>query len=77
MTQRYRYDTGAVIDNISGEILSERQVVNRLNREHLLKNSARKQMEAMRTALKEEIDKADNEELKKALIRIYNKRLDL
>ena len=29
---RYRYDTGVVIDQSTGEILSTKQVVNRLNK---------------------------------------------
>lgn len=37
---RYRYDTGSVIDQSTGEILSEKQVVNRLNRyENMIKEA--------------------------------------
>ena len=32
MDKRYRYDTGQIIDQVDGEILTERQVVNRLNK---------------------------------------------
>ena len=33
---RYRYDTGSVIDQETGDILTEKQVVNRLNRQDSL-----------------------------------------
>ena len=33
---RYRYDTGAIIDQETGEILTTKQAVNRLNRQDTL-----------------------------------------
>lgn len=42
---RYRYDTGSIIDQKTGEILSERQTVNRLNRQDILIEAKRKEVE--------------------------------
>lgn len=44
MTNRYRYDTGSIIDQKNGEILSERQIVNRLNKQDKLIESKREQI---------------------------------
>ena len=40
--RRYRYDTGCIIDQKTGEILTEKQVVNRLNRQDGIIESKRK-----------------------------------
>lgn len=37
--KRYRYDTGCIIDQQTGEILSTKQAVNRLNRQNALLKS--------------------------------------
>ena len=37
--KRYRYDTGCIIDQQSGEILSTKQAVNRLNKQNTLLKS--------------------------------------
>ena len=42
--KRYRYDTGSIIDQKTGEILSERQAVNRLNRQDVLIETKREQI---------------------------------
>ena len=42
--KRYRYDTGSIIDQKTGEILSERQAVNRLNRQNVLIETKREQI---------------------------------
>ena len=42
--KRYRYDTGSIIDQKTGEILSERQAVNRLNRQDILIETKREQI---------------------------------
>jgi len=39
--KRYRYDTGSIIDQKTGEILSERQVVIRLNKQDRIIESKR------------------------------------
>lgn len=71
---RYRLDTGAVIDQKTGRILSDKKVVNRLNRQDRLLKIAREKHMAVVNALNEEIDNADGE-LKEALIRISHRRL--
>ena len=72
---RYRYDTGSVIDQSNGDILTTRQAVNRLNKQDTLVKRARNHHQAVIDALNEEIKKADTQELKEALIRISQKRL--
>lgn len=42
--KRYRYDTGSIIDQKTGEILSERQAVNRLNRQDVLIETKKEQI---------------------------------
>ncbi len=42
--KRYRYDTGSIIDQKTGEILSERQAVNRLNRQDILIETKKEQI---------------------------------
>ena len=37
--KRYRYDTGCIIDQQTGEILSTKQAVNRLNKQNTLLKS--------------------------------------
>lgn len=71
---RYRYDTGSIIDQ-TGDILTTRQAVNRLNKQDALVKRARNHHQAVIDALNEEINKADNPELKEALIKISHKRL--
>jgi len=73
---RYRYDTGSIIDQRNGDILSTKQAVNRLNRQDLLVNRARKHHQAVIDALNDEIEKADTDELKNALIRISHRELE-
>lgn len=41
---RYRYDTGSIIDQKTGEILTERKAVNRLNRQDILIEAKRKEV---------------------------------
>ena len=72
---RYREDTGAIIDQRTGGILTIKQVVNKLNRYEKIKQMARAHHQAMSDALNDEIEKADGE-LKTALIRISNRRID-
>ena len=42
--KRYRYDTGSIIDQKTGEILSGRQAVNRLNRQDVLIETKKEQI---------------------------------
>ena len=42
--KRYRYDTGSIIDQKTGDILSERQAVNRLNRQDILIETKKEQI---------------------------------
>ena len=74
---RYRYDTGSIIDQDTGDILTERQVVNRLNRQDALIKAKRKQVEAMVNVLNEEIEYAEDVNLKLALKRIAHRKLEL
>ena len=71
MKHRYRYDTGSIIDQKTGEILTERRVLNRLNRQDKLIRIKERHIEAMTRQVQIEIDNADGE-LKQALIRIAN-----
>lgn len=73
--RRYRYDTGSIIDQKTSEILTKRQAVNRLNRQDILLNKARKHTQAVIDALNDEIEKADTDELKQALIRISHREV--
>ena len=44
MTNRYRYDTGCIIDQKTGDILTEKQAVNRLNKQDALIETKKKQI---------------------------------
>lgn len=41
---RYRYDTGCIIDQKTGDILTEKQAVNRLNKQDVLIETKREQI---------------------------------
>jgi uncharacterized protein YwgA len=77
MKNRYRYDTGMIIDQKNGDILTTKQAVNRLNRQEILNRRKTKHIEAVIKQLNKEIDNADTDELKQALIRISNKELEI
>ena len=76
MKDRYRYDTGCIIDQKTNEILTTKQTVNRLNRQERLIQIKQKHIEAVIKQLNLEIDNADGE-LKQALIRIANTELEI
>ena len=73
---RYRYDTGSIIDQRKNEVLSIKQAVNRLNRQDVYKRNCKSRVNAMVKSLNYEIENADSPELKQALIRIANKELE-
>ena len=77
MKDRYRYDTGMIIDQKNGDILTTKQAVNRLNRQEILNRRKTKHIEAVIKQLNKEIDNADTDELKQALIRISNTELEI
>ena len=72
---RYRYDTGMIIDQKTTEILTPRKATIRLNKQDSIIRQARKHQQAVIDALNDEIEKADGE-LKKALIRISHRELE-
>lgn len=72
---RYRYDTGSVIDQETGDILTEKQVVNRLNRQDSLIKIKTRINEAMVDELNKQINNSEGE-LKQALVNVVNIRLD-
>jgi len=74
---RYRLDTGCIIDQRTGEILSDKKIVGRLNRQDRMIKIKENHVQAMINALNDEIENAETEELRNALIRISNKKLDL
>ena len=73
---RYRYDTGSIIDQKTGEILTERKTVNRLNRQDRRIKIKERHIDAMINQLNKEIENSTGE-LKQALIRIANTELEL
>lgn len=73
---RYRYDTGCIIDQKNGNILTLKKAVTALNRQEILIQAKKRHIRAMINQLNKEIDEADGE-LKEALIRIYNTELKL
>ena len=73
---RYRYDTGSVIDQETGDILTEKQVVNRLNRQDRLIKIKTRVNEAMVDELNKQINNSEGE-LKQALVNVANIRLDV
>ena len=75
MKNRYRYDTGCILDQKTVEILTPRQAVNRLNKQDTIIQQASKHQQAVIDALNDEIEKADGE-LKEALIRISHRKLE-
>lgn len=78
--QNLRYSASAddftVFDWETGEKLKGYEIITRLNRQNSLLRVCNKHRNALIEALNEEKDKADGE-LKKALIRICNKELDI
>ena len=52
---RYRYDTGAIIDNQTGEILTDVMVRNRLNQQDKEIKELKKQLESEHQQLKNAI----------------------
>jgi uncharacterized protein YwgA len=77
MKDRYRYDTGMIIDQKNGDILTTKQAVNRLNRQERRIRHRTKHIEAVIKQLNKEIDNANTDELKQALIRIANTELEI
>ena len=69
-------DEFGVFDWETGEKICGMDIVKRLNKQNALINQCRKHRDALIKALNEEKDKADGE-LKKSLIKICNKELDL
>jgi hypothetical protein len=76
MKDRYRYDTGCIIDQQTTEILTDRKTVTRLNKQERIIQRARKHQQAVIDALNDEIEKAETDELKQALIRISHRELE-
>ena len=62
MTDRYRYDTGSIIDTKEHEVLTVRKAVNRLNKQDAL-------IESKREAIQFHVDGYN--QLKQAIIEAY------
>lgn len=72
---RYRYDTGSIIDHKENQVLTIKQAVNRLNRQDTLIKIKQRHIYAMIEVLHEEINNADGE-LKQALVRIARTEIE-
>ena len=76
--ERYVEIDNKIVDTEKNELLLFRStLIKRLNKQEALIRHKARHIDAMIDILNEEIDKADNEELKKALIRISNIEMEL
>ncbi len=73
---RYRYDTGCIIDQETGDILHGRKILHRLNRQDKLIKHKDKHLDAVLEQLQKEIDNSSGE-LHDALVRIANTEIDV
>ena len=75
-SKRYRYDTGCIIDQETGDILHGRKILHRLNKQDTLIKHKEKHLDAVLEQFQKELDNSSGE-LRDALIRIANTELDL
>ena len=75
-SERYRYDTGCIIDQETGERLHGRKILLRLNKQDILIKHKDKHLDAVLEQFQKELDNSSGE-LRDALIRIANTELDL
>lgn len=76
VSERYRYDTGRIIDQETGEILHGRKILLQLNKQDILIKHKDKHITALTEQFQKELDNSSGE-LRDALIRIANTELDL
>lgn len=75
-SKRYRYDTGCIIDQETGDILHGRKILHRLNKQDTLIKHKDKHLDAVLEQFQKELDNSSGE-LRDALLRIANTELDI